>query len=39
MEEDLDVPNCERCLVPMVVSGRTLRPFWLCLECGTVRLG
>jgi hypothetical protein len=31
-------PNCERCLVPMLVDGSTESPFWRCPSCDLVRL-
>ena len=38
MDDDLGVPNCERCLVPMVIEGTDDGPFWCCPECRIVRL-
>ncbi|MBG6059791.1 hypothetical protein RCH16_003161 [Cryobacterium sp. MP_M5] len=38
MDDDLGVPNCERCLVRMVIEGTDEGPFWCCPECGVVRL-
>jgi hypothetical protein len=32
------VPNCERCLTPMVVAGTEDHPYWLCVSCAFVRL-
>jgi hypothetical protein len=31
-------PNCEQCLVPMVVEGLREHPFWRCPSCDLVRL-
>lgn len=31
-------PNCERCLVPLVVDGPSANPFWRCPTCNVVRL-
>ena len=38
MDDDLGVPNCERCLVPMVIEGTDEGPYWCCPECRIVRL-
>ena len=38
MDDDLGVPNCERCLVPMVIEGTDDGPYWCCPECRIVRL-
>jgi len=38
MDDDLGVPNCERCLVPMVFEGTDEGPYWCCPECRIVRL-
>jgi hypothetical protein len=32
------VPNCERCLVPMVIEGADDGQYWCCPECRIVRL-
>ena len=31
-------PNCERCLVPMLVDGSLTSPFWHCPSCSLIRL-
>jgi len=31
-------PNCERCLVPLLVDGTPAHPFWWCPSCDLVRL-
>ena len=38
MDDDLGVPNCESCLVPMVIEGTDEGPYWCCPECRIVRL-
>ena len=38
MDDDLGVPNCERCLVPMMIEGTDEGPYWCCSECCIVRL-
>ena len=38
MDDDLGVPNCERCLVPMMIEGADEGPSWCCPECRIVRL-
>jgi ribosomal protein S27AE len=31
-------PNCPRCLTRMVLAGTEERPYWLCDDCGFLRL-
>lgn len=31
----LDVPNCPKCLQPMVPTGETGREVWACADCAT----
>ena len=38
MDDDLSVPNCGMCLVPMVIEGTDEGPYWCCPECRIVRL-
>ena len=38
MDDDVGAPNCERCLVPMVIEGTDEGPYWCCPECRIVRL-
>ena len=38
MSDELGVPNCEMCLVPMVIEGTDEGPSWCCPECRIVRL-
>lgn len=38
MDDELGVPNCELCLVPMVIEGTDDGLYWCCPECRIVRL-
>ncbi|MFM9597691.1 zf-TFIIB domain-containing protein [Streptomyces scabiei] len=38
MEDDLDVPNCPRCLHSMEPVELARGPVWRCPECGAVHL-
>jgi tRNA(Ile2) C34 agmatinyltransferase TiaS len=37
MDDDLNTPNCERCLVQMEPDGEEV-VVWRCPECGLIRL-
>ncbi|MCW3041512.1 MAG: hypothetical protein JWM31_3417 [Solirubrobacterales bacterium] len=41
MQDDLEAlsdPSCDRCLVRLQIAGSAERPFWLCPDCGLVKL-
>lgn len=36
--DDLDVPNCDSCLLSMEATERNGQVVWACPECGALRL-